>query len=56
MTWLSELLQLPPVTFWDVIDIMIVSVIVYEVLKLIRGTHAVQMAMGIALLVGLFYV
>jgi diadenylate cyclase len=39
-----------------VIDIMIVSVIVYEVLKLIRGTHAVQMAMGIALLVGLFYV
>ena len=35
---------------------MIVSVIVYEVLKLIRGTHAVQMAMGIALLVGLFYV
>ena len=56
MTWLSELLQRPPVTFWDVIDIMIVSVIVYEVLKLIRGTHAVQMAMGIALLVGLFYV
>jgi diadenylate cyclase len=56
MTWLSDLLQRPPVTFWDVIDIMIVSVIVYEVLKLIRGTHAVQMAMGIALLVGLFYV
>ena len=56
MTWLSELFQRPPVTFWDVIDIMIVSVIVYEVLKLIRGTHAVQMAMGIALIVGLFYV
>ena len=37
------------------IDILIVSVIVYEVLKLIRGTHAVQMAMGIALLVGMFY-
>jgi diadenylate cyclase len=56
MSWLTELLQRPPVTFWDVIDIMIVSVVVYEVLKLIRGTHAVQMAMGIALLVGLFYV
>ena len=55
MTWLNELLQRPPVTFWDVIDIMIVSFIVYEVLKLIRGTHAVQMAMGIALIVGLFY-
>lgn len=56
MTWLSELLQRPPVTLWDVVDIMLVSVIVYEVLKLIRGTHAVQMAMGIALLVGMFYV
>ncbi len=56
MTWLTELLQRPPVTFWDVIDIMIVSIVVYEVLKLIRGTHAVQMAMGIAFLVGLFYI
>jgi diadenylate cyclase len=55
VTWLSDLLQRPPVTFWDVVDIMIVSIIVYELLKLIRGTHAVQMAMGIALLVGLFY-
>jgi len=32
-----------------------VSVVVYEVLKLIRGTHAVQMAIGVATLVGLFY-
>jgi diadenylate cyclase len=56
MTWLTELLQRPPVTFWDVVDIMIVSIIVYEVLKLIRGTHAVQMAMGIAFIVGLFYI
>ena len=55
MTWLTELLQRPPVTWWDIIDITIVSIVVYEVLKLIRGTHAVQMAMGIALLVGLFY-
>jgi hypothetical protein len=55
MNWLTELLQRPPITFWDVIDIAIVSVVVYEVLKLIRGTHAVQMGMGIALIVGLFY-
>ena len=55
MTWLTELLQRPPVTFWDVVDILIVSLIVYEVLKLIRGTHAVQMALGIAVLVGMFY-
>jgi diadenylate cyclase len=32
-----------------------VSFIVYELLKLIRGTHAVQMAIGIAFIVGLFY-
>jgi diadenylate cyclase len=56
MDWLSELLQRPPVTWGDVIDITIVSIVVYEVLKLIRGTHAVQMAMGIAVLVGMFYV
>ena len=56
MDWLTELLQRPPVTFRDVIDIVLVSVIVYELLKLIRGTHAVQMAMGIALLVAMFYI
>ena len=55
MTWLADLLQRPPVTFWDMVDILIVSLIVYEVLKLIRGTHAVQMALGIAVLVGMFY-
>lgn len=55
MTWLTELLQRPPVTWWDVLDIMIVSVLVYELLKLIRGTRAVQMAVAIAFIVGLFY-
>jgi diadenylate cyclase len=55
MTWFSELLQRPPVTFWDVVDIMIVSLIIYELLKLIRGTHAVQMGLGITVLVGMFY-
>ena len=55
MNWFAELLQRPPVTAWDIVDITIVSIVVYEVLKLIRGTHAVQMAMGIALLVGMFY-
>jgi diadenylate cyclase len=55
MTWLTELFQRPPVTWWDLLDIMIVSVLVYELLKLIRGTRAVQMAVAIALIVGLFY-
>ena len=55
MSWLSDLLQRPAVTWWDLLDIAIVSVIVYELLKLIRGTRAVQMAIGIAVVVGLFY-
>lgn len=55
MSWLTDLLQRPPVTWWDLLDIAIVSIVVYELLKLIRGTRAVQMAIGIALLTGLFY-
>jgi diadenylate cyclase len=38
-----------------VADILAVSVLIYEGLKLIRGTRAVQMAVGSMLVVGLFY-
>ncbi len=54
--FLSELVRRPPVGWWDVLDIAIVSVLIYEFLKLIRGTRAVQMAVGSLLIVGLFYV
>ena len=56
MSFLAELFQRPPITWWDLLDMAIVSVVVYELLKLIRGTRAVQMATGIAVVVGLFYV
>jgi diadenylate cyclase len=39
-----------------VLDIAIVSILIYEFLKLIRGTRAVQMAVGSLFIVGLFYV
>jgi diadenylate cyclase len=55
MTWLSDLLQRPALDWWDLLDIAIVSIVVYELLKLIRGTRAVQMAIGIAVVAGLFY-
>lgn len=55
MSWFTDLLQRPPVTWWDLLDIAIVSLVVYELLKLIRGTRGVQMAIGIAVVVGLFY-
>ncbi|HJR57976.1 MAG TPA: diadenylate cyclase CdaA [Vicinamibacterales bacterium] len=46
----------PPVGWWDILDIFIVSVLIYEFLKLIRGTRAVQMAVGTLLIVLMFYV
>ena len=55
MDWLTTLLRRPAVDWWDLLDIIVVSVLVYEVLKLIRGTRAVQMAIGGAFFVALFY-
>src|SRR5918997_3035194 len=46
----------PAVSWWDILDILIVSFLIYEFLKLIRGTRAVQMAVGSMLIVLLFYV
>ncbi len=54
--WIGELLRRPAVGWWDLVDIAIVSVAIYELLKLIRGTRAVQMAVGSAFIAGLFYI
>ena len=53
--YLANLLRRPPVGWWDILDIAVVSVLIYEFLKLIRGTRAVQMAVGSLLVIGLFY-
>jgi diadenylate cyclase len=55
MPWLDDLFARPPVTWGDVLDIAIVSVLVYEVLKLIRGTRASQMAVALGAMTALFY-
>jgi diadenylate cyclase len=44
-----------PITAWDIVDIAIVAIVIYEGLKLIRGTRAVQMGMGTLLIVLLFF-
>src|SRR3982751_1819571 len=54
--YLQNLLRRPPVGWWDLLDIAIVSILIYEFLKLIRGTRAVQMAVGSLLVIALFYV
>jgi diadenylate cyclase len=55
MAWITSLLRRPPISWWDVLDILVLSFLIYEVLKLIRGTRAVQMAFGAGALVALFY-
>ena len=54
--WLSELLRRPSVSWWDLLDIGLVSFLMYELLLLIRGTRAVQMALSGGFLLGLFFV
>jgi diadenylate cyclase len=57
LTFLTNILRrMPAMTWWDVLDITIVSVVIYEIVKAVRGTRAVQMAMGMALLLLMSYV
>ena len=39
---------------WDVIDILIVAFIIYRIILLIRGTRAVQMLIGLVVILGLY--
>ena len=55
MDWLTEIFQRPPIAWWDILDIAIVSVLVYELLLFIKGTRAVQMALSGGFLIGLFF-
>jgi diadenylate cyclase len=48
--------RMPAISWWDALDIAIVSIAIYELLKAIRGTRAVQMAVGSSVLVLMFYV
>src|SRR6187401_564355 len=57
MDWpLTDILNRTAISWWDVIDIALVAVLVYELLLLIRGTRAVQMALGASFLIGLYFV
>ncbi|MDE3154126.1 MAG: diadenylate cyclase CdaA [Acidobacteriota bacterium] len=55
MDRLTSLLQRPP-GWWDLVDILVVAVAIYQILVLIRGTRAVQMALGSVVIVALYYV
>ena len=51
----AELLNRPPLSWRDLLDIALVSFLIYELLLLIRGTRAVQMALSGGFLIGLFF-
>lgn len=53
--WIAAFARRAPLSWWDLADIVVVWFLIYQVLKLIRGTRAVQMALGGGILVGLFY-
>jgi diadenylate cyclase len=60
MDLLTELLRRPALVnqaaWWDILDIALVSFLIYELLLLIRGTRAVQMALSGGFLIGLYFV
>ena len=53
--WLQTVLHRPPLEWMDLVDIAIVAVFFYQVLVLIRGTRAMQMAVGAGLVTFLYF-
>lgn len=51
-----EFFSIPHVTWTALLDIAIVAALIYRLLVFIKGTRAVQMALGLALIVAFFYV
>jgi len=51
----ASLIHVSQFSWLDVVDILIVAFIVYQLLQFIRGTHAVQMALGGLVLVILYW-
>jgi diadenylate cyclase len=51
-----EFLSVGGVRWMDVLDILLVAFIVYELLRFVRGTHAVQIAVGVFVLALLYWV
>ena len=51
----TELINLDKLNWNAAIDILIVSALIYNLLLLIRGTRAVQMALGLGVLAIFFY-
>jgi uncharacterized protein (TIGR00159 family) len=55
LTALGEFFRAAEFSWHDVLDILLVAFIIYQLLQFIRGTHAVQMALGACVLVVLYW-
>jgi diadenylate cyclase len=55
MTFFDRLLTVP-FTWRDAVDILIVALIIYNILALIRGTRAMQISLGLAVLGSTFFI
>lgn len=55
MSALSAVFDRVRFTPWDVVDIVIVAVLIYEALKIIKGTRAMQLVFGMVVLLVLVY-
>lgn len=55
MNWLDRIVSLQ-FTWRDAIDVAIVAVIIYSILSLIRGTRAMQISLGLAVLGSTFFI
>jgi diadenylate cyclase len=55
MNWYDRILSLQ-LTWRDAVDILIVSIILYNILALIRGTRAMQVSIGLVVLASTFFI
>src|SRR5258708_15860799 len=52
---MPDFLTIPHLTWNAILDISIVAFFIYELLVFIKGTRAVQMAVGLGLVIAFFY-
>jgi diadenylate cyclase len=55
MTTILQLIDISHMTWNDVLDILLVAIIIYQVLVLLRGTRGAQMALGTIFVIVFYY-
>src|SRR5258708_19429532 len=55
MNWYERIVSLQ-FTWRDAVDIIVVAIVIYNILALIRGTRAMQISIGLFVLVSSFFV